>query len=671
MEKFDTSQLLQPYGGLNPLIMDIQNKFLEYIGENGDYNITNKELDSVLEEIDSLDYEPKYMLCAINIKSYAIAITLQKANNNKKFKKIKFIGVQSYDKNKITIHQNLDYPLNDFENEVLLKNYQYEGYFFKNPKWYAITPLSGKYIAEQFNIKDRVPDKVYCEGIIAETNTQYLLYGKGKMFWVYKEDIGNLFEKQWEDVVVDFKKINNLNSKGYSLYPFQEKGVQFALYEKYAFILFDQGMGKTLTSISAAIAVEAKNVLVVTLAALKVNWKREIEAMGQTAKIISGSKWNDEDTKFTVINYDILRKFHTVKPKKGQPVNRTLADQKFDVIILDEGHKCKSPTSQRSQVINHLAKLETTNYMWVLSGTLIEKNEDFFNVCRVMNVPIGSLIVTNDSKLEWKTYRDYQLRYCNKFPIIKEINGRNQEILITPKSKGERIENSNTLELRQRIKQKYYRVLKEKELDGFVKKYRTPLYFELSQKELKKYNKLFENYIKEKKEQGIVVHEDAARLTESIKLRQYLAEIKTPHTIAFAKSLFEDEEKVIIFTHFKKEFEKIVKGLGNKIVYVEAGKNKQNQEAIDKFQNDPKVLGIVGNILTLGTGHNLTKGDNTIINSPDWNSREHEQAEDRSWRLGREEDVNIYYMLFENTEEEVVYKRSESKKANKKIFFNE
>jgi SWI/SNF-related matrix-associated actin-dependent regulator 1 of chromatin subfamily A len=675
--KFNVLQFIDPYKGINPEIKKIRDRFLSQLPQTARLHISNKEYQQFLHDTDLNQNFPKYILMSKNLRSYVIAVTL--GMDNKKFKKIKFIDIPDYPNNTITIHDDFEFEMTDFENELLLKNYKFEGHFFRERRWYEIGEKTGKYLKEKFNIKDRTPDKVLVDGIIAETDEKYLLMSKtpkqGKYiyFWVYKDEIGDLYQKQWEQHEVDFDSINKLNTKGYSLYPFQEKGVQFLYHEKYGFLLYDQGMGKTMTSIAAAIHVNAKKVLVVTLASLKVNWKREVEAMSQTAKIINGSEWNDDDAKFTIINYEILKNFHKI-PKGRKPKNwveeSKLLDEKFDVIILDEGHKCKSQKSQRSKIINVLAKAKHTKYLWVLSGTLIEKNEDFFNVCKVINCPIKGAIVIGDYSTEYKCYYEYQTRYCNKIPIKKTINGVKKEILITPKVKGEKIENINTHELRQRVKHKIYRVIKTRDLDGFVEKHRIPLYFELSEKEMKKYDKLFDDYLEEKAAQGIQTSEDAARLTESIKLRQYLADVKVPHTVAFAKSLFEDEEKVIIFTHFKSEFEKIVKKLGKKVVSVKSG-SKNNQDAIDAFQNDPNVLGIVGNILTLGTGHNLTKGDNVIINSPNWNSGEHAQAEDRAWRLGRTEDVNVYYMLFENTEEEVVFNRSENKKGNKEIFFDE
>lgn len=667
--EFDVFQLLEPYNGINSEILNIQKKFFDHYINNYSIKTTNKEYESLLIEIDKTEKYPKFIFAASNIKSYVVALTL--SSINKKIKKIKIYEHPAFEKNTITIHYNNSFKLTDFENELLLKNYKFEGHFFKNPKTYKIGEKSGIELSKQFNLS-RIPTEIFVEGIIAETDSKYLLYGKNISYWVYKEDVEDLYKTQWNEIQLDITTLNSLNLKKFELFPFQIEGVKFLCYEKTAFLLFDQGMGKTITSICAAINANAKNVLVITLASLKVNWKREIEAMQQTAKIISSNNWDEKSTRFTIINYDILKNFHKFPPKGRKPKDwvpeSILLDQKFDAIILDEGHKCKSQKSIRSKIVNVLTKSNSIKYVWVLSGTLIEKNEDFFNVCKVINCGIKNLIITNNSALEWNNYNEFQTRYCNKIKIKK--NG--VEFFITPKIKNQRIENSNTYELHQRSKHKIYRVLKSNELQGFVSKHRIPLYFELEEKEKKKYDILFSEYLKEREERGITTSEDASKLIESLKLRQYLADIKVPHTVALAKSFFEDEEKVIIFTNFKSEFEKIVKKLGDKAVCVNASfSQEKNQKAIDEFQNNEKILAIVGNISTLGTGHNLTKGDNVIINSPNWNSGEHAQAEDRAWRLGRSEDVNVYYPLFEETEEEIVFQRSENKKENKQIFFNE
>ena len=57
----------------------------------------------------------------------------------------------------------------------------------------------------------------------------------------------------------------------------------------------------------------------------------------------------------------------------------------------------------------------------------------------------------------------------------------------------------------------------------------------------------------------------------------------------------------------------------------------------------------VGQIKAAGVGLTLTKAEIVIMNSLDWVPGTHEQAEDRAYRIGQKETVNIYYMLMDKT----------------------
>ena len=57
----------------------------------------------------------------------------------------------------------------------------------------------------------------------------------------------------------------------------------------------------------------------------------------------------------------------------------------------------------------------------------------------------------------------------------------------------------------------------------------------------------------------------------------------------------------------------------------------------------------IGNVVSAGVGITLTKGDITIFNSFSWIPGINDQCEDRSYRIGRKNNVTIYYQLFLNT----------------------
>jgi SWI/SNF-related matrix-associated actin-dependent regulator 1 of chromatin subfamily A len=73
------------------------------------------------------------------------------------------------------------------------------------------------------------------------------------------------------------------------------------------------------------------------------------------------------------------------------------------------------------------------------------------------------------------------------------------------------------------------------------------------------------------------------------------------------------------------------------------------QKSVDSFQNNDKIKVFVGNIKSAGVGITLTEGTVVIFNSFDWVTGNNEQAEDRAFRIGQKNDVNVYYQLFDNT----------------------
>src|SRR5207249_162818 len=106
----------------------------------------------------------------------------------------------------------------------------------------------------------------------------------------------------------------------------------------------DVGLGKTITAWDAILRMKAQTILIVCPLAVIAHWRRTIEAMGDGGKDV------------VVINYDRLGKLFEVSPaarkkirtKKGLARAGTAPD--FDVVVLDESHRCKNPTAARSKL---------------------------------------------------------------------------------------------------------------------------------------------------------------------------------------------------------------------------------------------------------------------------------------------------------------------------------
>ena len=88
----------------------------------------------------------------------------------------------------------------------------------------------------------------------------------------------------------------------------------------------------------------------------------------------------------------------------------------------------------------------------------------------------------------------------------------------------------------------------------------------------------------------------------------------------------------------------------------------EKQKSIDEFQNNPKVRVFIGNIISAGSAITLTASDTTIFHDLDFVPANHQQAEDRNFRIGQDKTVNIYYPIFSDTIEERIYETLQRKK---------
>ena len=120
------------------------------------------------------------------------------------------------------------------------------------------------------------------------------------------------------------------------LYPYQLAGVQFALRKKAALIGDEMGLGKTLQAIALGILKQEmfgfNRILVVTLASLKEQWKREIERFtNEKAAIVAGNPmqrravYEADDSLFKITNYEAVLRDVTV-----------ISGFNPDLMILDE-----------------------------------------------------------------------------------------------------------------------------------------------------------------------------------------------------------------------------------------------------------------------------------------------------------------------------------------------
>jgi SWI/SNF-related matrix-associated actin-dependent regulator of chromatin subfamily A-like protein 1 len=388
-------------------------------------------------------------------------------------------------------------------------------------------------------------------------------------------------------------------------------------------------LGKTTSTIIAALETGAKKILIICPASLKINWQREIENYtDRSVSIIEGKKWEDAD--FVIMNYDIIKNFHDEKDKN----NSIILNSGFELVVVDEAHYIQNKQAQRTKLINDITK--KLGKLWLLTGTpMTSRPINYFNLLDLVDSPVAA------------NWMGYVRRYCEGYQFKV---GKKRIWNVTGAS--------NLEELRDRTKTHVLRRLKQDILD-LPEKIITPVYLRLKSQNYEELVGEYYNWFDKQEESNSLT----LQFSKLMKVRQEIASSKVKNTCELAENIIEQGKKVIIFTNFTDSLNQITEHFGKQAVKLDGSMGKpERQFSIDKFQEDDDVKVFVGNIKAAGVGITLTAGEVVIMNDLSFVPSDHSQAEDRAYRYGQKNNVLVYYPIFENTIEGIIYDILKSKK---------
>jgi len=496
-------------------------------------------------------------------------------------------------------------------------------------KWVILDSYFAQKLADD-KLYTEIPQKVWVEKLLADKEKAYHIWGKVldkeefHDFWLPKAAI--IKDNSVKDVVIDYSKYSHRPPLEH-----QKEAVQKLVENKKFILADDMGLGKTTSTIIAALESGSKKVLIICPATLKINWKREIENYSDKSIYIAESKNFSTEADYVIINYDIIKNFHDPKKKDDSQVLAA----KFDLVIIDEAHYIKNATAQRTKLINDIIK--NTERIWLLTGTpMTSRPIDYFNLLSIIDSPVA------------KNWMAYAIRYCSGYQF--NVGGRKVWNVTGA---------SNLEELRDRTLGLTLRRLKENVLD-LPDKIITPVYLRLKSKSYENVMGEYYDWYDKNPDESKSLTVQFSKLT---KVRQIIADEKIAQTIELAENIIEQDKKVIIFCNFTDSLNKITEHFGKAAVKLDGSMSKPNrQNSVDQFQDNPKVKVFVGNIKAAGVGITLTAAEAVIMNDLSFLPSDHAQAEDRAYRYGQKNNVLVYYPIFENTIEGVIYDILNNKK---------
>lgn len=526
----------------------------------------------------------------------------------------------------------------------------------------------------------------------------------------------NFLVEDYHSINVDFDrydKLSALRDKNIKLYKHQKDAVKFLLSRKKCILADGMGMGKTKELTVAAIEGNFDSVLIICPASLKINWKKELlwyvkekdisiiesfqdktkeeleDFLGYPSKTRkskttlleeakSKGKW--VDNRFVIINYDILDEFYTIsKVRKQEEIEKLIENNpllkyiynKKSLIIIDEAHKLSNNKSNRFKIIYDLIKRAKPNSIYLATGTPVTNNpQNLFCLLKLIGDPISNdwqyymkrycgakemvspkdrtkrnliseTYIHNHGKTNWYALSDYE-----KDELQSIIRKKCRTMLVMKDA-------INLEELKERISHVYLRRLKD-ELEGMPPKFIHEVTYELTDKQRKEYNKLWEEYESAKLAEDSNIELNKELLEGGI-YRRYLALEMVEKTVNLTKKILAEEPscKIVIFCCFDNEIYALKETFGDSAVMYNGKMNlKQKEKAVSDFQNDEKIKVFLGNMASAGVGLTLIRANKLIFNDFDFVSGNNEQAEDRIARIGQKKRCDIYYQFFKDTQYE-------------------
>jgi len=478
--------------------------------------------------------------------------------------------------------------------------------------------------------------------------------------WGFKLDQGLAdYLKRNQLSVKSLPEINNIPGLNATLRPYQAQGV--AWYEaKNGRVLNadDMGLGKTLQTLAwlQLRKDSALPALVICPASLKINWAREALKFTELEPCLISGRDKKEFTVFPggsrhdiyIVNYDILSektkctacggkgRLFKGGPKcrackgKGKIVHahKTLRELGIKTLVLDEWHKLKNRTADRTIAVTELARGVT--HVIGLSGTPIENRP--MELYHTLSL-IDKTVVPN--------YWTFAQRYCGA-----KHNGFGWDFTGA----------SNTDELHELLTRTIMiRRRKADVLKDLPPKTRSFIPLELTNR--RAYAKAetdFRRWLQDTKgEDAAEWAYNAEALAKITVLRKLVVEGKMKQVLQWIKDFLDSGKKLVVFANHRAVIDRIMDEFKNVAVRVDGSvTGNKRQEAVDRFQHDDSVKLFVGNIKAAGVGLTLTAASDVAFLELPWTPTELDQAEDRCHRIGQTNAVNVYYLLAADTIDE-------------------
>lgn len=436
------------------------------------------------------------------------------------------------------------------------------------------------------------------------------------------------------------------------LYPYQHEGAEFLAARTEAMLVFGMGLGKTATAITAAKRLNPKRITVVCPAVARVNWLREMRMWWpeRAATVVMTGQDKPLEDGVTIVSYDLASRTPTL----------TRLRRNTGILILDEVQYCKSPDAKRTKALltDKAALAVFAERVWALSGT------------PAPNHPAELWPFLWGSGIVQERYWTFADKYCW---LVDEGFGRQIRGAKRPAMD----------DLRKRLDPYWLRKRTEDVLPDLpaIRITTTPVVGESMDAVTREVIRLRESDAApflEALEEGTSSPNSAAAEAHLTTLQRLLELAKAPAAVALLEEELRDGamEKVVIFCRFRATIDLLTERFSefNPAVVYGGRTEKQRQDDIDRFVNDPACRVFIGQIVAAGTAITLHAGGacrDAVFLSADFVPANNAQAAKRIHRIGQPNSVLVRFLFAEGSIDEAVMSTLARKTADLAALYQE
>lgn len=420
------------------------------------------------------------------------------------------------------------------------------------------------------------------------------------------------------------------------LWPFQKAGIEYALNREHALIGDDMGLGKTVSGIAIANEMQARRVLVVCPANMRLQWHAKIlewSTMGITYKVpndtvyaILSSKYGvHEQAAWTIVSYDLIR---------HPALWRALAKTEYDLLILDEAHRVKTIDAKRTRALFGGGRETVAEPLASRAAKIVA-----LTGTPLPNRPREAFMLARNlcpEAIDWLGEDDFNDRFN---PQSKGRTGSGK--VWVDEREGRLAELQNRLRANfmvRRLKRDVLPQLKYPVYDLIRVEETKPVKAALQAESLLGINP------------EDLTGADAKILGAIATARRLMGVAIAPQVVNWIRMLLDGgESKLVLFAWHTEVLDILCRGLADHgVVRVDGSDGaKRKHEKVQSFIKDPALNVIVGNVLSLGTGTDGLQYVSThaLLAEPDWVYGNNQQCVDRLDRGGQVGQVQADFFV--------------------------